>query len=161
MFLITWNRPFNRKWILSVYDRRCCCRTVSSQQVQDAWNAMLLDFRTESLKHLQLLREKQRYWAIPTLSIKSFWSAIYATNRYSQPGWLFWQSLLLSKGWIKKTQCRYIWICVKRCRNNSWRIFFTSTTCLQILKLPANSALNPFCCCPEKNSKTLGMNGDF
>ena len=37
---------------------------VSNQQVQDAWNAMLLDFRTESLRHLLLLREKHRIFLL-------------------------------------------------------------------------------------------------
>lgn len=42
---------------------------VSNQQVQDAWNAMLLDFRTESLRHLLLLREKHRIFLLSNTNI--------------------------------------------------------------------------------------------
>ena len=42
---------------------------VSNQQVQDAWNAMLLDFRTESLRHLLLLREKQKIFLLSNTNI--------------------------------------------------------------------------------------------
>ena len=38
--------------------------TVTNGQVQSAWNAMLLDFRTESLQHLKLLREKYRIFLL-------------------------------------------------------------------------------------------------
>lgn len=38
--------------------------TVTNRQVQAAWNAMILDFRTESLGHLKILREKYRVFLL-------------------------------------------------------------------------------------------------
>ena len=51
------------------YMTNAAAGTVSNQQVQDAWNAMLLDFRSESLKHLQLLREKQKIFLLSNTNI--------------------------------------------------------------------------------------------
>ncbi len=51
------------------YMTNAAAGTVSNQKVQDAWNAMLLDFRSESLKHLQLLREKQKIFLLSNTNI--------------------------------------------------------------------------------------------
>ncbi len=38
--------------------------TVTNSQVQSAWNAMILDFRTESLGYLKILRDKYRVFLL-------------------------------------------------------------------------------------------------